>query len=218
MYKPITRDESSGKRIWITIEAIREQEDLRNGKDLIIYIRLRALEAKDRRGEETDKQSLAVLRIIKDAWDSVLQLFYFLACPISLQAWGYDDSTGRSGYIKVGGATVIDTTRTTTYTGRGFFIEVVNLATCSASGYTNYDTYGSAAAATTLANYLKGLSANTIIVCATADSENVAANNNHLAAVCRGEMVCCGNGVRKLRPVFIRHDTCLLLDISSLQV
>ena len=108
----------------------------------------------------------------------VLTLHHCLACPVNLQAWGYDDSTGRSGHIKVGGATVIDTTRTATYTGRGFFIAVVNLATCSASGYTNYDTYGSAAAATTLANYLKGLSANTIIVGVTADSVNPTSNAN----------------------------------------
>jgi hypothetical protein len=82
----------------------------------------------------------------------------------------------------VGGATVIDTTRTTTYSGRGIFIAVVNLATCSASGYTNYDTYGSAAPATTLANYLKGLSANTIVVGVTADSVNRIAPNSNLAA------------------------------------
>ena len=78
----------------------------------------------------------------------------------------------------MGGATVIDTTRTATYTGRGFFIAVVNFATCSSSGYTNYDTYGSTAAATTLATYLKGLSADTIIVGVTADSVNPTSNAN----------------------------------------
>jgi hypothetical protein len=104
-------------------------------------------------------------------------------CQIELQAWGFDDSNGKSGYIKVGGATVIVTTRTTTYSGRGFFVSVVNFATCSASGYTNYDVYGSAAAATTLAKYLQGLSANTIIAVVTADSVNSVSNTNLAAAV-----------------------------------
>jgi len=104
-------------------------------------------------------------------------------CQIHLQAWGFDDCNGRNGYIIVGGKNIINTTRTTTYTGRGFFIAVVNFAACSASGYTNYDTYGSSAAATALATYLQGLSANTVIVCVTADSVNSANNQNLAGAV-----------------------------------
>ena len=87
---------------------------------------------------------------------------------MDLVAWGADDSTGPSGHIVVGGKTIVDLT----YAGRGFFIAVVNLATCSASGYTNYDTYESADVATILAQYLQGLAAGTVIVGGTADSAN----------------------------------------------
>jgi len=83
----------------------------------------------------------------------------------------------------VGGATVVDTTRSAAYNGRGFFIAVVNFATCSTAGFTNYDTYASAAAATTLSKYLQGLSANTVIVAVTADSVNSVSNANLKAAV-----------------------------------
>jgi hypothetical protein len=91
---------------------------------------------------------------------------------VNLVSWGFDDSTGQSGQMTVGGKIISVTSRTATFTGRGFFISVVNVPACSASAANNYGPYGSKTAAAALAQYLQGLSAGTVIVGVTADTAN----------------------------------------------
>ena len=98
-------------------------------------------------------------------------------CPVSLLAWGFSD-TNQLGYITVNGTSVVNTARTSSNVGLGFYIAVLNPTKCIASGLVNYSPRYVPSDANALAKYLQGLAAGTVIVGVTADTATDINNQN----------------------------------------
>jgi len=103
-------------------------------------------------------------------------------CTVDALAYGWTDTTGRTGYLKVNGVTALDTTYTSSMTdpkqwSRGINLGVLNIdfqgRTCSVSNLKNFDLWGTAGTAQGVADYINALPAKTLLVAVTDDTPTV---------------------------------------------
>jgi len=104
-----------------------------------------------------------------------------IVCPVNLLAWGYQDNS-KIGHIIVNGTTIVDTSDTASNVGLGFYITVINTATCAAS-LVNYSPFNVPSDAGALAKHLQGLASGTVIAGVTADTTTDINNQNLLPAI-----------------------------------
>ena len=101
-------------------------------------------------------------------------------CPIEAVSWGYNDNMQYSGYIAIKSKRVINTT-SDAY--RGFNLLELNVSSCSSIKILNVDTQASIADSEKMANYIKSLPLNTVLIGITSDDAISSLTQNATSAL-----------------------------------